>query len=260
MIKIATPVSDLFDTTEAPKIRSISDIFELRDNVKNVPKADEYLYHVNLNMLGKWATEDISMLKNMKDKYNIISVSAHLISLYQHGVVEKGIRRATGKPYAIGAANDNMKENVNLLKSIFGEGIEILVENVPYYNTRAYRKVTDASFISSIIKKHKVGLLLDIPHILVTSINRKYKCVFPDQYLKFLPLSSCKQIHISGYTVKNGFAYDAHNLVSSVVWTTLKLVLCLTDSVEYVSIEYYDNKEKLYSQLKILKEMLHGHN
>jgi uncharacterized protein (UPF0276 family) len=63
------------------------------------------------------------------------------------------------------------------------------------------------AFIREIVARTGVGLLLDLTHFLITSINTGVDVM---QELGQMPLEQVVEIHISGLNVQSGIAWDDH--------------------------------------------------
>ncbi len=253
IFKIAIPVSNLFKDRELErKIIAHSDVLELRDHKIDIGKEYSFIYHSELNILAKWDYREIKKLERINKNYPINLVSYHLKSRYQKNIIQNNIYIGLGKPFSISEMKGNIRDNIRISRQIFGYYTPILVENINYLLTDAYEIISDSEFIRDIIEENDIYLLLDIPHAAITAFNRKISF---KEYLTKLPLDRCKQVHISGYSYNNGIAVDSHEVLQKDDWTTFKELLNLMGSVEYVTIEYYKDGDKLLQQLKKLKKI-----
>jgi len=85
----------------------------------------------------------------------------------------------------------------------------------------------------------------------------------PNDYIRSLPLDKCLQLHISKYSVKKvgseDVAMDTHDNMDEQTWSVLEhVVLPFIPNVQYFTIEYYRDMEKLISQHKILNGLIVG--
>ena len=258
-VKIATPVSHLFNDNETAKeLMLLSDILELRENseIKKNMKGP-YLFHSRLNILAKWYPTQVQQLKKIEND-NIELISFHIMSCYQ----KNGILKIHGREIQFGLEDkmsyeemsNNIKHNIKIVKDIFGKKIKIQVENIPYLLTNAYDRITDADFISSIVNDNNLYFLLDIPHAVITSINTNKDYM---EYIQSLPLNKCLQLHISSWSLDGKYAVDSHDKMNNESWNIFNEVFKLVkNNVKYVTIEYYKHKEALKKQLIQLKEMI----
>ena len=103
-------------------------------------------------------------------------------------------------------------------------GRQILIENPTSYISYKESSIPEDEFINQIVKKTNCGILLDINNLYVNSINNTFN---PGQYLKSLPKSQIKEIHLAGHchSEANGenLLLDTHDReVSKDVWLLYK--------------------------------------
>lgn len=137
--------------------------------------------------------------------------------------------------------------------------LPVLFENIPSVGPNgernaAFQFVSQASFISEFFKRTSFGLLLDLAHAQVAAAN-----FTPPQdvreYLTALPLDRVREIHISGPTKVNGILLDSNKPLAEEDIELLKWTLERTNP-DAVTLEYWENKEKLYEQVKLLESLL----
>lgn len=259
-MKIVTPIADFFRDAEQTKtLIELSDILELRDRQTIVPECLYYFYHSPRSIANKWDVDDINNLKEMMNRYQINAVSFHLLSCYQNNGVTKishgEFLLGEGNPYTVEELKENVRENVETVRTLFGNKIEILVESVPHSLTDAYDVVTEPSFISDVVCDNNIYFILDIPHVFVTIINKSYNA---DDYMDALPMKRCKHVHTSGFCIKNNIAFDTHYSLKKSDWSLLQSILDrkTSNNIEYVTIEYYKNFGTYVKQLKQLRKMI----
>lgn len=99
-------------------------------------------------------------------------------------------------------------------------GQRIGFENASYYFVPPHSDMTDAEFISAVVKESDCLLHLDINNIYVNSQNFGFN---PYTYLQSLPLEKVCYIHVAGhYVEEDGFIIDTHgNTVIPEVWHLL---------------------------------------
>lgn len=251
--KIATPVSNLFENDEfKKKIIELSDILEIRDNNIDLEKNTTVIYHSDLNILSKWSYNQIKNLENINKKYQVKCVSYHLASRYQKNIIQDNAFVGVGTPLSISEMKMNIRENIKISMEIFGYEIPILVENVNHLLTDAYDIITDTNFIKEIIEENEIFLLLDLAHAKITAFNKNIEFM---NYITKLPLNKCKQIHVSRYSINAGRTIDSHDELLEEDWQELNKIMELIDSVDYITLEYYKDGQKLLNQLNILKRI-----
>ena len=95
-------------------------------------------------------------------------------------------------------------EALTLLVSRIGQvqevlGREILVENISTYLRFEGGDYTEWDFVDAAVRRSGSGLLCDINNIYVNSINHGFD---PHAYLRALPRTAVKEIHLAGFTRK----------------------------------------------------------
>ena len=149
--------------------------------------------------------------------------------------------------YSTSELFENARDNINWLKSFLPEKILIGVENNNYYPTKAYEHVTDSDFITKVVKDNKLRFLLDISHAKITSHNRKIPYV---EYISNLPMDETIQLHVCKNEINNlGLAVDVHNVPDDDIYEEVA-ELIKKYPIEYITIEYYRDKDSLVSELK----------
>lgn len=99
-------------------------------------------------------------------------------------------------------------------------GRQILVENVSTYLRFDASDYTEWDFVAEAVKRSGCGLLCDVNNIYVNSVNHGFD---PHAYLRALPAAAVQEIHLAGFTCKEGLAVplliDSHSRrVSADVW------------------------------------------
>ena len=148
----------------------------------------------------------------------------------------------------------NATENIKQIKNIFGNKIQVSVENNNAYKTEAYDYVTDPDFISSIVNDNDINFLFDISHAKITAINTG---VDYDVYLSKLPLNRINQIHISKEEFKlTGEVFDAHELPSYTETKEILKFIQKYNTLKYITVEYYKDPFKLIDYLLKIKKII----
>jgi uncharacterized protein (UPF0276 family) len=63
-------------------------------------------------------------------------------------------------------------------------------------------------FMIEVVNECRIGLLLDLSHFLITAINMEFN---PVKEIRRLPLDKVVEVHLSGYSVQAGRAWDDHS-------------------------------------------------
>ncbi|HEX7323820.1 MAG TPA: DUF692 domain-containing protein [Rhodanobacteraceae bacterium] len=117
------------------------------------------------------------------------------------------------------------EEALRLVVARIGEvqdalGRQILVENISTYLRFNAGDYTEWEFVAEAVKRSGCGLLCDVNNIYVNSVNHGFD---PRVYLRALPRAAIQEIHLAGFTRKQGLAVplliDSHSRrVDAKVW------------------------------------------
>ncbi len=117
------------------------------------------------------------------------------------------------------------EEAVKLLVSRIGQvqdalKREILVENISTYLHFRDGEYTEWDFVAEVVRRSGCGLLCDVNNIFVNSVNHDFD---PHVYLRALPRTAVKEIHLAGFTRKDNLPVplliDSHSRrVDAQVW------------------------------------------
>lgn len=253
MIKIATPISHQFLRKNlAKEVFKLSDCFEARERTSHLRVKDTYLYHIDIDLTAAWnkSVKDY-LLKIINPQKKLKLVTFQITRCCQAEKLVNGKFKLVGKKFTKEQMLRNSKENLKWFKSKFGKKIKIGIENNNYYKTPAYDIITEGKFISDIVKKNNIYLLLDIAHAMVTAKNRNIDL---KKYLDDLPLSNLIQIHICGPLLKANTGFDKHRPPQQYVYDAIKpIIIKHKNKVKYLTLEYYRNEKILIKELKRLK-------
>ena len=175
MIRLATPVSHLFKNKDYEKIIvESSDVLECRDRsieYENHINKQE-LFHCELQPIHEWGNVEWDFLQNIKDtKPNLKLLTLHLASCCDKPSLVNGrMFELGGREYTREEMKDFAKNNLTKIKNIFGDSVDIAIENNNYYPAEAYRDVTEAGFIPEIVNENNIRFLSKI-----IDINKEIK-------------------------------------------------------------------------------------
>jgi uncharacterized protein len=85
--------------------------------------------------------------------------------------------------------------------------VPVILENSPQYFDVPGSTMRMTEFISKVVERCDVGLLLDLTHFLISMINTGQDAA---KEIDRLPLERLVEIHISGLNVQSGIAWDDH--------------------------------------------------
>jgi|SaaInlStandDraft_5_1057022.scaffolds.fasta_scaffold08747_2 uncharacterized protein (UPF0276 family) len=257
MIKIATPISHLFENKEYQRvIVNNSDVLECRDRSIEYNLDNQELFHCELQPIHEWGDTEWKYLQKVKDtKPDLKLLTLHLASCCDEPLLGGRMFGLGGREYTREEMKDFAKENFSKIKSMFGNNVDIAVENNNYYPTEAYRDVTEPEFISEIVNDNGLRFLFDMAHAKVTCFNKDINF---ERYKNKLPLDKVIQLHICSYSIDDELnqAYDAHNYPNDEELLEIKKIIEEYQSVKYLTVEYYKDVENLEISLKKVRELI----
>ena len=257
MIKLATPISHLFENSDYQKIIiENSDTFECRDRSIDSRIDNQTVFHCEFQPIHQWSEKEWSFLKRIKDsKPDLRLITFHLASCCDEPKLVNQMFELGGREYSKQEMFDFAKKNFSDIKNLFGDSVFIAVENNNYYPTEAYRDVTEASFISEVVKANDLKFLFDLSHARVTCYNKNINF---DRYKNNLPLDRAIQLHICTFGIdkESGLAYDAHNYPNEEELLEIQKLIKNYKSIEYLTVEYYRDIENLEASLKRVRELV----
>lgn len=196
---------------------------------------------------------DLKYMNTLLDKYKTPFLGMHALAF------EKDLKHMT-QPIL-----DHMTQVFEYISQ--GLETELTIENMdssPFYtyDTTTLETVTP-EFITQLLKKTGLFLLLDISHALVSS----YQLGIPIyEYLEALPLEKIREIHFTGSFFRKEHGYlDIHGIMNV---DDIELASFLAkhprlqgENLKMVTLEYggltHTDKEAIIEQMKQLKELFH---
>lgn len=255
-MKIATPISKLFDDKEAAeKLIAKSDCLECRDTSIDCEYPGQQLFHCDLQPIHIWGEKEFEYLITIKKKKAELKLlSFHIASCYDNPSMENHKFIPGGRKLTPAELKYNASINLQKAKEILGLDVLISIENNNNFGTEAYDYVTEPEFIKSIVIENNIWFLFDITHAKISSHYTKMPF---DDYKKILPLNRMIQIHISkfGYNDSKEMI-DAHELPGDDEINEVKLLLSQFKSVKYLTVEFYKNIDHLIVFLESVKKNL----
>lgn len=255
MVKIATPISHLFENKEyARLITKYSDCLEFRDASIDSQLSKQEAFHCELQPIHKLNEENFKYLEYLQNKKRDLKLlTFHIASSCDKPFIKNGIFEKGGREYSEKEALNNAKINFRRIRRIFSPKVRFAVENTNYYPTEAYKYITDSSFISRIVGDSKIDFLFDLAHARITAYN---KGIDYEAYRDSLPLSRIIQIHLSSFkVVRRNLAFDAHDYPKPREFAEVKSLL-ENGNLKYLTVEYYKNTRCLINSLRILRGLL----
>ena len=255
MVKIATPISHLFnDRSTAEEIIAASDCLEVRENSLNSDWPREHLFHFDIDINHEWDEEKRKFLNvafNHKPDLQLISFQA-TTCCSSPKLVDK-MFEVGGKIWSRDEMMNSSIKNIDWLRKTVNSDIMIAIENNNYYPTKAYDVVTDGEFLSEIVYENNIYLLFDIAHALITAQNKSQDY---SGYKETLPLDRIIQLHICKPDLSSQIAYDTHEKPNASIYEEVFSLIIEYPTIEYLTVEYYKEKESLIDSVKHLKHSL----
>ncbi|MBR1884081.1 MAG: DUF692 family protein [Clostridia bacterium] len=188
---------------------------------------------------------DLDLCKNM-DLWADIALKTNQRWLSFHFDRRKKYREITSI-YSV--AEENLKAIRKRFKST-----PILIENLPPVDG-IEGFCANPEIFTEFIKKFDFGMLLDIPHAVISSdiLNISF-----DEYISRFPLERVKEIHFTGVSkLSNGKYYDSHVHFDEFILKKFESVLPKCPNVEYLTLEYSPTRD--YDGESIAKKYLEEH-
>jgi uncharacterized protein (UPF0276 family) len=255
MLTLATPISHLLkDENAAIPVTELTDCYEVRDHTMKSNLPNQFLYHCDLQPIHILPEEEFIHLQKVSEaKKDLKLVTFHCASCCDKPVLKGKCWIPGGTTYTREELLQNSINNFKRIREIFGPNVIIAIENNNYYKTAAYDIVCEPAFITEVVIKNDLRMLVDLAHAQISAFNMGIPF---KEYLYALPLERVIQIHLCEPGVdESGDMFDAHKLPSDF---ELSLVEELKNKYqpEYLTLEYYKSIPEIVDYLKKLKEFI----
>ncbi|TAM73618.1 MAG: DUF692 domain-containing protein [Candidimonas sp.] len=169
---------------------------------------------LSLGSADRLDTAHLRRLRELVDRYEPELVSEHLCWGAVGGRHSNDLLPLPYTEEALRCVVSHIDETQNALKR------EVLVENISTYLRFDEADYTEWEFVSEAVKRSGCGLLCDVNNIYVNSVNHGFD---PLVYLRALPRQAIREIHLAGFTRKEGLPVpvliDSHSRrVDAAVW------------------------------------------
>jgi uncharacterized protein (UPF0276 family) len=157
----------------------------------------------------------VQLVKRVKPPY----WSEH-IAFTSSGGVEIG--HLTPLPFTHEAI-DALCRNVERMRQYLD--IPIVLENITYTVDFPGAQMSEAQFLTEILRRTGCGLLLDITNLHVNSVNHHYDV---KEFLRNIPIERIVQLHFVGVEMKDGVMIDSHSQPTPPeIWELMDYVLSI---------------------------------
>lgn len=141
-------------------------------------------------------------LKNFYHEIEPFQISDHLCFT---GLANNNLHNLL--PFAYNRENlEHLKERIDTVQNFLGRPLAF--ENLSAYFDYHHSTMTEWDFISELTKTTQCDLLLDLNNVFVNSFNHQFN---PHDFLNAIPLSRVKEIHLAGFSERDGFYFDTHS-------------------------------------------------
>ena len=141
-------------------------------------------------------------LKNFYDEIDPFIISDHLCFT---GVKNNNLHNLL--PFAYNHENlKHISSRIDQIQNFFGRkfGFENLSAYFDYKNST----MNEWEFIQELLEITDCNLLLDLNNLFVNSYNHSFD---PDFFLDSIPLERVQEIHLAGFSQRDGFYFDTHS-------------------------------------------------
>jgi uncharacterized protein (UPF0276 family) len=152
----------------------------------------------------------LSKLKRLVKKTGTPWLSDHLCWT---GADEHNLHDLLPMPMTLDAAK-YVAERARIVQDFLE--VRFALENVSSYLTYTSSVMTEWQFVSEVVERADVGLMLDVNNVYVSSENHGFD---PLEYLAGVPMDRVVQIHLAGHTRMEKYILDTHSgHVTDAVW------------------------------------------
>ena len=154
--------------------------------------------------------ETIDAVKREAERTRTPWIGEHLAFVSADGLSEGGAEGPTSLTYTVcpqmsEETVERVAENLNGLRQRFGA--PLILENAPQYFEVPGSTMPMTDFVCAVASRCDVGLLLDLTHFLITTLNTGADAF---EEVARLPLERVVEVHISGLNFQSGVAWDDH--------------------------------------------------
>jgi len=165
--------------------------------------------------------DHLSRLRRLIDRFEPFAFSEHLAWSAWGGVYHADLLPF---PRTV-AALDRIARNVEITQDALGR--QMLIENPSLYMPIDGHELTEAAFLSELVRRTGCGLLVDVNNVYVSANNLGFDAA---HYLDALPAAAIDEIHMAGHTpdpdLGEALLIDTHGaLIAEAVWALLERLI-----------------------------------
>ncbi len=247
---VTLPVSHLIRADDLPCVPGVQAL-EYRDTRKPFALDLPCLFHSGLGIVQDEFMDWLAASRHALADRSLALFSLDCGPAVREPRIEDYYYVSEGNPLS----RENIKALIRSRLAVLRASVDtaLAVENLNYFPTSAYDHVCEAGFISEVVCENDIGLVLDLAHAIISSINLR---VGLEEYLRALPLDRVCAIHLSAPAFRNGCWRDAHGPPGTREYTILEQLLPCLPSDVYIAVEHYASTEALVEDYARLGEFL----
>lgn len=100
----------------------------------------------------------------------------------------------------------NITERIDIVQNFLRRPLAL--ENLSAYFDYENSTMSEWDFIKELTKISDCHLLLDLNNVFVNSYNHQFN---PNDFLNSIPLKKVKELHLAGFSERDGFYFDTHS-------------------------------------------------
>lgn len=146
--------------------------------------------------------EYLSAVRTLADRIQPHWISDHLCWT---GVEGRNLHDLLPLPYTEEALR-HVSQRVEQVQEALGR--QLVLENVSSYLDYRSSEMSEWEFLAEVAQRADCAILLDVNNIYVSSINHRFDAL---TYLRAVPKSRVRQIHLAGHSDMQGHLIDTHD-------------------------------------------------
>ncbi|MDR1871638.1 MAG: DUF692 family protein [Deltaproteobacteria bacterium] len=252
-IKLGLPIGQLFNepTAELRKLVQLGEVLEIKafPEPSWLPLDKPRVFHWGYGLVEAEFKKLLPALETDLKNCQMFSCDLGPAARYRQGILP------TSKILSEKELETAMGSSLDLVRKIYSGPIG--VENYNYYPTRLYERICEPYYLSRLLNKFDLSLVLDLAHAQVSAHNLQGSL---KEYLRQLPIERVKEIHLSRpYVpeVMKNLAVDTHDPPAIDEFLLLESLLkAIPQNKPLVVIECYKSPQTLLTAYEDLIERM----